>query len=62
MVDAQDESHSAAEPSISPVGSDAHAAQQRRRNRSVEYRRLDDQFAATRELAAQVISFGLAGT
>ncbi len=43
--------------SAGPIGSDAAEAQQRRRNRSVEYQRLDDQYASTREMAAQVILY-----
>jgi ribosome-binding protein aMBF1 (putative translation factor) len=40
-----------------PIGSDAAEARQRRRSRSLEYRRVDEQYAATRELAAQVVLF-----
>lgn len=57
MGEAQRKNYVADEPSVSPIGSDAYEAHQRRRNRSTEYRRLDEQYAATRELAAQVILF-----
>lgn len=42
---------------VEPIGSDATEAQQRRRNGSVEYQRLGDQYACTREIAAQIILY-----
>jgi len=42
---------------VGPIGSDATDAQQRRRTRSAAYQRRDDQYACTREIAAQVILY-----
>jgi DNA-binding XRE family transcriptional regulator len=45
------------ETGISPIGTSAAEDRRQRAMRSVEYRRLQDQYAATRELAWQVIRY-----
>lgn len=42
---------------ISPIGTDAAESRQRRRARSIEYRKSEEQYAVPREIAAAVILF-----